>query len=89
MPHADAAPVTIPALPTGLAARADAYALAEAARASGFAKSWWDTAIAAEQALSPLDRDRMRTARQLAAETAVRSADDRSMGYVSFAGVSR
>lgn len=74
---------------TPFAARIDAYALAEATRQNGYTTDWNALARRAELALSPLDRDRMRTARQLAAETAVRTAADRNMGYVSYAGVSR
>lgn len=73
---------------TPFATRIEAYALAEATRQNGYTTDWNALARRAELALAPLDREMVRTARQYAAETAIRTAADRAMGYVSFAGVS-
>lgn len=68
---------------TPFAARIEAYALAEATRQNGYTAEWNALARRAELALSPLDREMARTARQYAAETAIRTAADRSMGWVA------
>ena len=73
---------TSPAL-SPFAARVEAYARAEAARQNDFTAAWTSFARTAELALSPLDREMARAARQHAAATAIRTADDRSMGWVA------
>ena len=62
--------------------RFEVYARHVEARAALYARPWHDAAVAAEQALSPADRDLVRRARALASDDSYlsRGAD----GFVSF-----
>ena len=77
---------TSPAL-SPFAARVEAYAAAEAARQNGYTADWNAAAAAAMNALPSPCREMAKVARAYAAAVAIRSADDRAMGYVSYAGV--